>query len=56
MNDNLHQLRCFGCGMRISGAQAQPDFRCAECGDLFEVDYAGMGTAARATTGPIPER
>ncbi len=41
MNDNLHQLRCFGCGTRISGAQARPDFRCAECGDLFEVDYPG---------------
>jgi threonine synthase len=43
MNDNLHQLRCFGCGARISGSQAQPDFRCAECGDLFEVDYPGWG-------------
>lgn len=41
MNDNLHQLRCFGCGERISGAEARPDFRCARCGDLFEVEYAG---------------
>jgi threonine synthase len=41
MNDNLHQLRCFGCGERISGAEAQPDFRCVRCGDLFEVEYAG---------------
>jgi len=41
MNDNLHQLRCFGCGARIAGADARPDFRCAECGDLFEVDYPG---------------
>jgi threonine synthase len=41
MNDNLHQLRCFGCGARISGAEAQPDFRCALCGDLFEVEYPG---------------
>jgi threonine synthase len=41
MNDNLHQLRCFGCGERISGADARPDFRCARCGDLFEVEYAG---------------
>ena len=47
MNDNLHQLRCFGCGVRISGTEAQPDFRCAECGDLFEVDYPGWGTAQR---------
>jgi threonine synthase len=41
MNDNLHQLRCFGCGARIAGAEAQPDFRCSNCGDLFEVDYPG---------------
>ncbi len=41
MNDNLHQLRCFGCGTRIGGAQAQPDFRCAQCGELFEVEYPG---------------
>jgi threonine synthase len=41
MNDNLHQLRCFGCGARIPGTEARPDFRCAVCGDLFEVDYPG---------------
>ncbi|WP_109484636.1 threonine synthase [Occallatibacter savannae] len=43
MNDNLHSLRCFGCGARIAGNEARPDFRCAECGDLFEVEYAGWG-------------
>jgi threonine synthase len=41
MNDNLHQLRCFGCGARISGGEVKPDFRCADCGDLFEVEYPG---------------
>ncbi len=41
MNDPLHQLRCFGCGARIAGAQAQADFRCADCGELFEVEYPG---------------
>lgn len=41
MNDNLHSLRCFGCGARIAGPEARPDFRCAQCGDLFEVEYAG---------------
>ena len=43
MNDNLHTLRCFGCGARIAGSEAQPDFRCATCGDLFEVEYPGWG-------------
>jgi len=41
MNDNLHQLHCIGCGTRIAGAEAQPDFRCAQCGDLFEVEFPG---------------
>jgi threonine synthase len=41
MNENLHQLRCFGCGSRIAGAEVQPDFRCAYCGELFEVEYPG---------------
>ena len=41
MNDNLHQLRCCGCGDRIRGSEAQPDFRCVRCGDLFEVEYPG---------------
>jgi threonine synthase len=26
---------------RIAGAEARPDFRCAVCGDLFEVEYPG---------------
>jgi threonine synthase len=43
MNDNLHQLRCFGCGVRIRGDQAGSIFRCADCGDLFEVEYPGWG-------------
>ncbi len=43
MNDNLHQLRCFGCGTRVEGAKARPDFRCSLCGDLFEVEYPGWG-------------
>ncbi len=49
MNDNLHQLRCFGCGDRISGSDARPDFRCAHCGDLFEVEYAGWSQRQGAT-------
>jgi threonine synthase len=43
MNDNLHQLRCIGCGANLSGADARPDFRCTHCGELFEVEYPGWG-------------
>ena len=39
MNDNLHQLRCVGCGARIAGSEAQPDFRCPDCKGLYEVIY-----------------
>ncbi|MGC9223608.1 MAG: threonine synthase [Terracidiphilus sp.] len=41
MSENLHRLRCFGCGSRIAGTEARPDFRCAQCGELFEVEYPG---------------
>jgi threonine synthase len=41
MNENLHQLRCFGCGSQIAGDEVRPDFRCAQCGELFEVEYPG---------------
>jgi len=34
-----HQLRCTGCGDRIAAADAQSNFRCRVCGDLFEVEY-----------------
>ena len=43
MNDNLHKLRCFGCGARVTNLDSRPDFRCEHCGDLFEVEYAGWG-------------
>jgi threonine synthase len=41
MNEILHQLRCIGCGARIAGAEARPDFRCVVCGELFDVEYPG---------------
>jgi threonine synthase len=41
MNEPLFQLRCFGCGTCITGSDGKPDFRCSECGDLYEVEYPG---------------
>jgi threonine synthase len=41
MSEKLHRLHCVGCGARINGDEARPDFRCVECGELFEVEYPG---------------
>src|SRR5665213_3582899 len=37
-----HQLRCIGCGAVIAGDAAAEDFRCRDCGNLFEVEYPGL--------------
>jgi len=39
MSMRTHKLRCTGCGIRIAGEAARSDFRCLECGDLYEVEY-----------------
>jgi threonine synthase len=49
MSDNLHQLRCFGCGVCIRGDQAGSIFRCKECGDLFEVEYPGWDLSGKTS-------
>ena len=36
---SAHQLRCIGCGSSITGDQPASDFRCLNCGSLFEVVY-----------------
>ena len=39
MNSSSHVLRCTGCGERIAAKDAQSNFRCRACNDLFEVEY-----------------
>lgn len=39
MRESLHQLHCIGCGRVLDGGQAPKNFRCADCGELFEVQY-----------------
>lgn len=34
-----HQLLCIGCGGRLAPSQLRGNFRCQECGELFEVVY-----------------
>jgi threonine synthase len=38
ISERSHQLRCTGCGSIVEDAPPS-DFRCATCGDLFEVEY-----------------
>jgi threonine synthase len=49
MNDTVHQLRCTGCARVVAQREARSNFRCADCGDLFEVEYpAWSGTGGRS--------
>ncbi|MGH9615770.1 MAG: threonine synthase [Acidobacteriaceae bacterium] len=43
-----HRLHCIGCGADISGPEAVEDFRCRECGNLFEVEYPDLLSTGRA--------
>jgi threonine synthase len=51
MMQDTHQLRCTGCARVIAHEDLKENFRCAECGDLYEVEYAAWsvhaGTAAK---------
>ena len=44
-----HVLRCIGCADRIGARDAQSNFRCVHCGELFEVEYPW---SQGAETGP----
>src|ERR1700712_5015321 len=43
-----HVLRCIGCDSRIPASEAQSNFRCIHCGELFEVEYPWSGNAPHA--------
>ena len=49
MSLSSHILRCTGCGERIAPAEAQSNFRCRTCNDLFEIEYPWSSTAQPAT-------
>src|SRR5271168_5453580 len=46
MNDIVHQLRCTGCARVVAQREARSNFRCAECGELFEVEYPAWSPAS----------
>lgn len=39
MSLQSHQLLCIGCGSTVVPGRAERDFRCIQCGELFEVEY-----------------
>ncbi len=53
MKETTHQLRCTGCSRVVNGAEASSNFRCAECGDLFEVEYPAWSVAQMAARVPV---
>ncbi len=56
MNVRSHLLRCIGCGDRIPGEDARSNFRCAVCGELFEVEYPWSESATREAEYPAVKR
>jgi threonine synthase len=39
MMQDVHQLRCTGCASVIAQDALKENFRCPDCGDLYEVEY-----------------
>ena len=55
MKERTYQLRCIGCGARIAGEAVRSDFRCVDCNDLFEVEYAwSEGAPGDGSTKNLP--
>jgi threonine synthase len=44
MMQDSHLLRCTGCARAIALPDLKENFRCPECGDLYEVEYPGWST------------
>jgi threonine synthase len=46
ISERSHQLRCIGCASVVEGA-APSNFRCATCGELFEVEYPSWSHSSK---------
>ncbi|MBV8115616.1 MAG: threonine synthase [Silvibacterium sp.] len=46
MMQDTHQLRCTGCARVIAHKDLKENFRCQECGDLYEVEYPAWSASA----------
>jgi threonine synthase len=49
MMQDSHLLRCAGCARVIALADLKENFRCPECGDLYEVEYPAWSAQAEGS-------
>lgn len=54
MNESQHELRCIGCGATPGETAVPSNFRCRNCGDLFEVRYPAWSRGSAAQTKWMP--
>lgn len=52
MTNEVHQLRCIGCASIVAQKALSGNFRCAGCGELFEVVYPGWNGAGHTHPNP----
>lgn len=52
MQNDPHQLRCIGCSRVIAQEALVGNFRCEDCGELFEVVYPGWSGAKHERPNP----
>jgi threonine synthase len=50
MMQDSHLLRCTGCARVIALPDLKENFRCLECGDLYEVEYPAWSTQPECVT------
>lgn len=50
MMQETHQLRCTGCARVIALDALKENFRCPECGDLYEVEYPAWSESVSSAT------
>jgi threonine synthase len=53
MNETVHQLRCTGCSRVVTQREAKSNFRCVDCGDLFEVEYPAWSPMPAQAAAPV---
>jgi threonine synthase len=54
MMQDVHQLRCTGCASVIALEALKENFRCPDCGDLYEVEYPAWSAKAATTSANVP--